>query len=75
MTRRDCKGVADMGVVIENHILLRYEAEPDVTRVEIPVGVTAIGEDAFSDCNVKDGWCQASLCSRPSPSSGGLLPV
>ena len=28
-----------------------------------------------SDCSVKDGWCEASLCSRPRPSSGGLLPV
>ena len=28
-----------------------------------------------SDCSVKDGWCEASLCSKSSPSSGGFLPV
>ena len=34
-----------------------------------------IAKGMHSDCSVADGWCEASLCSRLRPRSGGLLPV
>ncbi|MCR5306721.1 MAG: leucine-rich repeat domain-containing protein [Oscillospiraceae bacterium] len=38
-----------MSDIIENDILKKYTAEPGITRVEIPEGVTEIDNFAFSD--------------------------
>ena len=38
-----------MSFIIENHVLLRYKAEPECEKVEIPAGVVGIGENAFRD--------------------------
>ena len=38
-----------MSFIIENGVLKKYIAEPSITRVEIPEGVTEIDNFAFSD--------------------------
>ena len=39
-----------MGFEIQNHVLIKYTEEPDVTEITVPDSVTKIGYGAFYDC-------------------------